>query len=352
MTKAERIQTALRGGTPDMVPFIVNSTMIQVQEGIVGHKITDPTYNGMNNAGWLGGLDEKGEVIPALTIVPEVAEKINLDAIGIQVLPPMFVNWVVKNGDACISTGLIDSAEALAKAKANMPDPDDEKLLKSIDDMIRRYKGDFAMYARIRLGASPSILSMGMDNIAAFAADEDDTLEKTVEMYTDWSRRFNKNLSELDFDFFWAFDDVAFTNSLLISPNMFRECFKENMIKAASTIDKPWIYHSDGNYSLLLDDIVDIGAYGIHPIEKGSMDTRWLKETYGKKLCMVGNVDINYILKDAPLEEVAQEVKKCIDLLGPGGGYIISDSNSIPAWCAPENVMELGRAIEKYRHIY
>lgn len=350
MTKAERIQVALKGGKPDKVPFIINVMMTEVQEKIAGHKISDPTYNGMNNAGWLGGLEEKAEVVPALTVVPEVAEIMGLDAIGIQVLPPLFVQWLVKNGDACVGSGLIDSAEALAKIK--MPDPDDEKLLSSIDEMIKRYKGDFAMGARIRLGASPSILSMGMENISNFYADEDDTLIRTIELFTEWSRRMNKNLSELDFDFFWAFDDVAFTSSPLISPTMFRECFKKNMIKAASTIKKPWIYHSDGNYQILLDDIVDIGACGIHPIEKGSMDGRWLKENYGDKLCLVGNVDINYILKDGTPEEVEKEVKNCIELFGSGGGYIISDSNSIPAWCSPKNVMEMSRAVEKYRYIY
>lgn len=133
---------------------------------------------------------------------------------------------------------------------------------------------------------------------------------------------------------------------------MFRDFFKDHVKEAASTIGKPWIYHSDGNFQLLLDDIIDIGAYGIHPIERGSMDTRWLKETYGDKLCMVGNVDINYILKDAPLEEVDQEVKNCMDLLGKGGRYIISDSNSIPEWCTAQNVIEMGKAVEKYRYIY
>ena len=350
MTKIERVTTALKGGTPDKVPFLLNTVMQGVQERILGREIHDPTYTGMNNAGWLGGLTDKAEVVPALTVVPEVADIMGLDGIQIQVLPPMFVNWAVVNGDACISGGLIDGEEALSKIQ--MPDPDDEALLRSVEDMIKRYKGDYAMGARIRLGASPSILSMGMENIANFYADEDETLPRTVEMYTDWSRRMNKNLSELDFDYFWAFDDIAFTSNLLLSPGIFREFFKDNMKKAADPITKPWIYHSDGNYKIVLDDIVDIGASGIHPIEKTSMDTRWLKEHYGKKLCMVGNVDINYILKDAPLEEVDAEVKACIDLLGPGGGYIICDSNSIPDWCGTENMLEFARAVERYRNIY
>jgi len=185
-----------------------------------------------------------------------------------------------------------------------------------------------------------------------FYADEDETLTKTIEMFTDYSRRLNKNLSELDFDFFWCFDDIAFSTSMLLSPSMFRELFKDNMKKAAAAITKPWIYHSDGNYQAVLDDIVEIGANGIHPIEKAAMDTAWLKENYGKKLCLVGNVDINYTLAEGTLEEVEAEVKSRIDLLGPGGGYIISDSNSIPNSCKAENIIAMAKAVEKYRRIY
>ncbi|MBE6884512.1 MAG: hypothetical protein E7487_07895 [Ruminococcaceae bacterium] len=350
MTKAERIQTALKGGIPDKVPFLLNTVMQGIQERIVGHEITEPTYTGMNNAGWLGSPENVPEVVPALTVVPEVAEKLGLDGIQIQVLPPMFVDWVVRDGVACISHGLIEDEDVLKKIK--MPDPDDEKLYKGIEEMIKRYKGDFAMGARIRLGASPAILSMGIENMAMFYADEDDTLPRTVEMYTEWSRKVTKNLCELDFDYFWAFDDIAFSSNLLLSPSMFRECFKDNMKKAADAINQPWIYHSDGNYSVVLDDIIDIGAYGIHPIEKASMDTKWLKETYGKKLCLVGNIDIDYTLANGTLEEVEQEVKERIALLGPGGGYIISDSNSIPDSCKAENMIAFGKAVEKYRCIY
>ena len=67
---------------------------------------------------------------------------------------------------------------------------------------------------------------------------------------------------------------------------------------------------------------------------------------------MVGNVDINYTLKDGTVEEVEQEVKERIELLGPGGGYIISDSNSIPEDCSAENMIAFGKAVEKYRYIY
>jgi uroporphyrinogen decarboxylase len=352
MNKVVRVITALKGGIPDMVPFMFNTVMVNVQEGIVGHEIHEPTYNGINSTGWLGSPEERPEVVPALTCIPKVAEKLSMDAIQIQVLPPLFVNWIVKDGDACIIGGLIDGEEAFKKAAAVMPDPDDNKLLRSIEQMIERYKGDFAMGVRIRLGASPAILSMGMTNLSYFIADEDETLLNTIKMYTDWSAKLNKNLNEMDFDFFWTFDDIAFTENLMFSPAVFRTYFKENMKHAASPITKPLIFHSDGNYQSVLDDIIDIGADAIHPIEKKSMDDKWLKETYGKKLAMVGNVDIDYVLSSASFEEVDAEVKSRIDLFGPGGGYIICDSNSIPKGCKPENIIAMSKAVQEYRHIY
>lgn len=138
----------------------------------------------------------------------------------------------------------------------------------------------------------------------------------------------------------------------MFSPDVFRTYFKEALKKAASPITKPLIYHSDGNYSAVLDDIIEIGANAIHPIEKKSMDSAWLVEQYGKKLAMVGNIDIDYVLYNAPAEVVDQEVRDCIELFGPGGGFVICDSNSIPSFCSPQNVIEMSNAVKKYRDIY
>jgi uroporphyrinogen decarboxylase len=194
---------------------------------------------------------------------------------------------------------------------------------------------------------------MGWDNFAYLLVDDPDTFHGVVQMYTDWGKRFYKNLCELDFDFFWCFDDIAFGKSLMFSPETFREFFLPHLKEAAQAIKCPFIFHSDGYIVDVLDDIIDVlGASGIHPIEKGSMDTAWLKENYGKKLCLIGNIDIDTALSRGTEEDVFAEVKGCMDLLGSGGGYIISDSNSIPAYCKPENVEAAARAVEKYRRIY
>ena len=352
MNKVERVITALNGGVPDMVPFIFSDVMQNVQEGIVGHPITDPTYNGINASGWLGGPDDHPEVDPVVCCVPEAAQILNLDAINIQAKPPLFVNHVISQGEECISGGLINGSEMLNKCKAAMPDPDDEKLFRKMEEMIKEYRCDMAVGVYIRLGVSPVLLSCGIDNVAYFMADEDDTLERTIEMYTEWNHRFCKNLNELDFDYFWSFDDIAYTKSMMISPETFRKYFKEPLKHARKHITKPLIFHSDGNYSRIIDDILEIGASALHPIERESINSQWLVDNYKGKVAFIGNVDIDHILTDATEEEVYEDVRSRIELFGPGGGYLICESNSIASWCTPRNVIVMSKAVEKYRHIY
>jgi uroporphyrinogen decarboxylase len=85
----------------------------------------------------------------------------------------------------------------------------------------------------------------------------------------------------------------------------------------------------------------------MHPNEKGAMDIRQMKEDYGQRLCLLGNVDLNILGAGTP-EEVDQEVCELIRDIGPGGGYIVTSGNSLAGYLLPENVEALSRAVQKY----
>ena len=102
----------------------------------------------------------------------------------------------------------------------------------------------------------------------------------------------------------------------------------------------------------ILDDLLELGMSGIHPLEPGTMDLDLLKKNYGKKLCLIGNIDIKHTLSHGTTEEVDQEVKARIDQLSPGGGYILADSNSVPYFCKAENVVAMSKAVQAYRNVY
>ena len=79
------------------------------------------------------------------------------------------------------------------------------------------------------------------------------------------------------------------------------------------------------------------------------MDTTRLKETYGEDITFWGGgVDSQHVLPFGTPEEVRDLVRGCIATGGPGGGYMISSSNSIPSYANPENVQAMVNANREY----
>ena len=81
--------------------------------------------------------------------------------------------------------------------------------------------------------------------------------------------------------------------------------------------------------------------------EKGQKIMRSMKRTYGDRLCLLGNVDLNLLGMGSP-DAVDREVRELIRDVGPGGGYIVTSGNSLAGYLLPENVLALSKAVQKY----
>ena len=95
-------------------------------------------------------------------------------------------------------------------------------------------------------------------------------------------------------------------------------------------------------------DLLTLGMAGLHPIQPAAMDIGEVKAKYGGRVCLLGNIDLDYTLTQGTPEEVDREVKERIAVAGGGGGYIITSANSLPNYCKTENVWAMSRAIRKY----
>jgi uroporphyrinogen decarboxylase len=132
----------------------------------------------------------------------------------------------------------------------------------------------------------------------------------------------------------WILDDIAYSEGLMVSHGVLRRFlfpWFRRMREICSAKALPLIYHTDGAFWQVLDDILDIGFDAIHPIEPKGMgaDMRALKEQVGARLCLVGGVDLDILIRGTP-EEVALETRQKIQEAGRGGGYIVGSSNTIP----------------------
>jgi len=109
--------------------------------------------------------------------------------------------------------------------------------------------------------------------------------------------------------------------------------------------------HSDGAFRPFIPDIIRAGVEVLDPIQKvcPGMELEGLKKDFGDRLVFHGGVDTQYYLPRGSVNEVIEETKYCIDVLGGGGGYILGPSHFIQPDVPPENVAAMYKTAREYR---
>jgi len=232
--------------------------------------------------------------------------------------------------------------------KIHLPDPNDPAIYEPYRHFTEQYRNTgLGRFCVMNLGSDPVILGMGFETFATAIYDDRSLVWDLMEMHTDFYCTAARKMSELDFDFLWFGDDLAFKTAPYISPRVFRDLFMPHFRKVADAIAKPWIFHTDGNVMPILDDLLSLGMNGLHPIEPGAMDLEALKKRYGKSLCLCGHISVDTLSRGTP-QQVDELVQKAIRTAAPGGGYIAGSSNSVSYYCQAQNVRAMQKAIYQY----
>ncbi|WP_457554178.1 uroporphyrinogen decarboxylase family protein [Desulfobacula sp.] len=220
-----------------------------------------------------------------------------------------------------------------------------DKAKRFIDDFGKK---DLALYCGIRPGIQPTYLSLGWMGFAESLLGDKKLITGIYDRYIEWNCRNMDLLEAAGFDFFFLYDDIAYRNGTMFSPDAYREVFLPRFKLLSDAITIPWAYHSDGDLTKIFDDLLSLGMNAINPIEPPTMDIEKIKEEYGGKVALWGNIDLIHTLPYGTIEEVEAEVKERINKIGKGGGFILGTANSITDFCKVENVMAMSHAVKKY----
>lgn len=150
-------------------------------------------------------------------------------------------------------------------------------------------------------------------------------------------------------------DDLGTEESLMISPRMYRKILKPihadfiSFIKARTNAKV--LFHSDGDIAPLIDDFVEIGVDILNPIQTsaGTMsDLHSLKKRHGSNIVFCGGIDTRKILPCGSVEEVRAEVRRVIEALGPGGGFMAGAVHTVMNDVPPDNVLAMVDAVKEF----
>jgi uroporphyrinogen decarboxylase len=341
MTSRERVLAALTGGGPDRVPYLE----LYIDENFAHRALGLPAP--AEPAVMSGELPVTVAYFGGNSYAPlDLARAIHLDGLLMSVQPRIYFKLAVSDGQKFVVDGLIHRREDLSMI--DLPDPDDERIYEPARAFLQKHRSSgLAMGCFINLGSDPVILSMGWDHFSYALYDDPELLHRLFAIYSGWTARALKYICGLGFDFIWAGDDIAFKSGPMISPRVFRQFFMPYYRQVAEAITLPWIFHTDGNFLALLEDLLSLGMNALHPLEPDAVEIGDVKQRVAGRAGLVGNLDISALEQAAP-QEMLELTRQRIQIAAPGGRYILSSSNSLTRACRVENVLAMVQARDLY----
>jgi uroporphyrinogen decarboxylase len=150
-------------------------------------------------------------------------------------------------------------------------------------------------------------------------------------------------------------DDLGMQDRSLISPEIYRRHIKKYTRQWYSYIRKKSkakiLHHSCGSVHELIPDLIDCGVQILNPIQvtAKNMEPERLKGDFGDALAFWGGLDIQRLLPFGTPHDVDEGVKKIIDTLGAGGGYVFAPSHNIQPTVPVENVEAMFDSAVRHR---
>lgn len=382
MNSRERILAAINHREPDCVPFDLAGT----------------TWTGIANGAYLNLLaflgqkpeDPKWSDVIQQIVIPsnEILNSLEVDTRGL--FPLTSSNWDVynklaekgdnweyfdewgftlqipKNDGHWFSFVKHPMEDILPESQAikdyNWPFASDKRRIAGLKEKALRYKeegkivmikglcaGIFEMHQRCR----------GMENalLDSFLYPEfsDQLIGKIADLKIEFWEMALTELADV-VDIVAEGDDYGTQESQLIDQDHFRQYYKPHIARIVKAIKQKApkakvMFHSCGNVRPEIPDFIEIGIDILNPVHVNAtgMEPSQLKKDFGKEIVFWGGgVDTQRILPTGSVTEVADDVKKNIDALAPGGGFVFATVHNIQSEVPPQNIMAMWETLKEY----
>ena len=338
MKPRERVQMALNHETPDRCPMQISFTpefaaRLQRDMELQGRVAHNPHGGGntydleralgedvlLTSVGWANSyyMDDK----------PYVDEW----GIGWGV-QPYHTPYGTGHYTEIISHPLAES-DAIASYKA--PDPQRSDLYLDAEQALREFGADYWIVGVTVTTIFETAWALrGLEQILIDMAVDHDLAHHLLDIPYHYHLTAAKKLVEMGVDMIWIGDDVGSQHEMLISPRMWRRYFKNRManfigeLKAINPAVKV-AYHSDGDISRIIPELIEIGLDVLNPIQPASMDPAEIKRQFGDRLSFWGTIDEQHTLPFGSPAEVQAEVRERLATVGKDGGLILAPTHHV-----------------------
>jgi len=382
MNSRERILASMNHREPDKLPFdLAGSTWTGIANGsyqnlrlFLGKEKEEPNWS---------------DVIQQIVIPSdEILEMLEVDTRGL--FPLTSHNWNVygkltdsgnrweyndewgfthhfpKEGGhwfSLVKHPLENALPGIAEIKSyNWPDPSNKERIKGLREkaLLFREQGKLVMLK----GLCAGIFEMqqrfrGMSNalVDPFLYPEfsDCLIGKLADLKIEFWQMALEELGDV-VDVIAEADDYGTQESQLIDPDHFRQYYKPHISRIISAMRKSApaakiMFHSCGNVRPVIPDFIEMGIDILNPvhINAAGMEPYQLKKDFGKDVVFWGGgVDTQKVLAVGTEKDVEDDVRKNIEALAPGGGFVFAAVHNIQSEVPPQNIMAMVKSIKRF----
>ena len=180
-------------------------------------------------------------------------------------------------------------------------------------------------------------------------------LERLCNAYIDRCERYFDRVGKL-VQVALVNDDLGTQNGPMLSPEVYREMiwpYQKRLFGFIKSKTEAFIlFHSCGSVCRFIPDLIEAGVDALNPVQVSAagMDTKRLKREFGSSITFWGGgCDTQHVLRNGAPDDIRSEVKRRVDDLSDGGGFVFTQVHNIQPDIPPENIMAMYDAFEHYR---
>ncbi|MBN1676322.1 MAG: hypothetical protein JXR37_35085 [Kiritimatiellae bacterium] len=183
--------------------------------------------------------------------------------------------------------------------------------------------------------------------------DDPHRLESELDRITEWKSSIYCAYARSGVDIVWMGDDLGSQRALIMSPELYRRWYRPRHRRIVEDIrrirsDVYIAFHCCGYVTPLIPDLIEIGIDILQAVQAETMDIAHLKKTFGRDISFWGAVGAQSVLARTTPEQVKDGVRRTLEIMAPGGGYIASACHTLTEEVPWPSIVAFHEAVRQY----
>jgi len=160
-------------------------------------------------------------------------------------------------------------------------------------------------------------------------------------------------VAQYDIDCILYGDDWGQQKGLIMGPDLWREFIKPRLKLMYDKVKNSGMYigqHSCGDISEVFPDLVEMGLDIYNTFQPEIYDIALMKKLYGNHVCFYGGISTQRIMPYCSTDELKNEMKRVMDIMGKNGGYIIAPTHAISGDVPIENILAFLEVVQNQKN--